>query len=117
MTQTALTISEFCDLIRAFMSEETIARYETYPSSSSIRLDGVIISLQRYARYNTDIPASYALTADGIAWAVNSGRVNGATHIALKAMHIDMLLMLIYAVHEHCSVMSEIPAYLMGLNL
>lgn len=109
-----MTKEEFIKRMQAFMTEETIAQYETWPVSSSIRFDGVVISLQRYARYNTEIPSSYALTADGISWAVNSGRVNGETHTVLKAMTIPVLLTLVYRVHENCSVMSEIPAYLMS---
>ncbi len=95
------------------------ARYNKVAATSSDRLNGVLADVQRYVRYNEEdgIPAAYGLTAYGLGWSIETGRINGQTHIALKAMTTRRLLALVQDLHSHCANMGEMPAYLMGLNL
>jgi hypothetical protein len=115
-TATALTSRQFVALICSFFSKATMRRYNASPDFSSYRLEQVLGDVQRFARYG-EIPREFGLTAYGIAWSVDSGRINGATHIALKAMKCRQLLDLVHRVHMACSNIGEIPAYLMSLDL
>lgn len=114
-----LTSSLFTSRILTFITRREVSRYNAGEKTGSYRLTHVLADVQRYARYNEEdgIPAAYGLTAYGIAWAIETGRINGATHIALKAMTVATLLKLIYKVHSHVTNMGEIPAYLMSLEL
>ena len=114
-----LTKSEFTARITAFIGKREISRYNAGSPSSSYRLEHVLGDVQRYARYNEEdgIPAVFGTTAYGIAWVIETGRVNGTTHIALKAMRVRDLLTLIYKVHTNCTNMGEIASFLMSLNL
>jgi hypothetical protein len=118
-TLTALDRKSFVTRVTAFIGKREISRYNAGESFSSYRLEHVLADVQRYARYNEEdgIPSQYGLTAYGIGWAIETGRINGVTHIALKAMSVRELLILVHKVHEACANMGEIPAYLMGLNL
>lgn len=118
-TITTLDPKTFTSHVTAFIGKREISRYNAAEKSGSYRLSHVLGDVQRYARYNEEdgIPSQYGLTAYGISWSIDTGRVNGATHIALKAMSVRDLLTLIQRVHTHCANMGEIPAYLMGLNL
>lgn len=116
---TTLTRSEFTARVTAFIGKREISRLNAGSPSSSYRLERVLDDVSRYARYNEQdgIPAEYGNTAYGIAWAVQTGRINGLTHMALKAMSVRELFILIHKAHTTCANMGEIPAYLMGLTL
>lgn len=111
----SLDRSTFVSRAAAFIG----ARYNKVAATSSDRLNGVLADVQRYARYNEEdgIPSSYGLVAYGLAWTIETGRVNGQTHIALKAMPVRRLLALVYALSANCANMGEYARYLMGLNL
>lgn len=115
---TTLIRKDFIARMTAFITKREASRYNAAEPTSSYRLTHVLNDVQRYARYNEEdgIPSVYGLTAYGIGWAVETGRVNGATHIALKAMSVRDLLTLIHQVHAHCPIMSDIPAYLMSMT-
>lgn len=119
MATISLTRQEFLTRMTAFIGKREISRYNAASPNSSYRLEHVLADVQRYAKYNEEdgIPSQYSLTAYGIAWTIETGRINGQTHIALKAMSVRDLFILIHKVHEHCANMSEIASYLMGLNL
>lgn len=118
-TTPSLIRKDFIARMTAFITKREASRYNAAEPTSSYRFTHVIDDVQRYARYNEEdgIPVQYGLTAYGIGWAVETGRVNGATHIALKAMSVRDLLILIHQVHAHCANMGEIAAYLMSLNI
>lgn len=118
-TVTSLDRKTFIARVTALMSKREISRYNAAEKTGSYRLINVLNDVQRYARWNEEdgIPSQYGLTAYGIGWVVETGRVNGATHIALKAMSCRELFLLIHRVHEHCANIGQIASYLMDLNL
>ena len=118
-TTTALDQKTFISRVTAFITKREISRYNAASHTSSYRLITVLNDVQRYAKYNEEdgIPAQYAQTAYGIGWAIETGRINGVTHIALKAMSVRELLILINRVHVACNNMGEVPAYLHSLSL
>lgn len=115
LTKSELSLQEFSKRVRGFLGTKRIRDYNALPQTASGRLTGVLGDMQRYARYNEEDGISYLYeqVCYGILWSVETGRVNGATHVALKALKVADLIRLVFEAQRKTSVLAEMPAFLM----
>ena len=64
-----------------------------------------------------EIPFALNAVAYGLGWAIETGRINGVTCMALRQMSVKDLLMLVARIHEQGIQQGEIAAWLMSQNL
>ena len=60
---------------------------------------------------------SFEMPAYFLSWSLNSGRVNGATHLAVRQMDVKTVLSLIAALRDQNITGDAVARYLMELNL
>lgn len=111
-TTTELTQKEFSRRVKAFISAKYIRQYNASPT----RLTQVLSHIQRFARYNEEDGISYLYenVCYSIGWALETGRVSGVVHMAIKALSVADLIALIWDVAREAPLTCNVPAYLIS---
>ena len=62
------------------------------------------------------VPISFEMPAYYLSWVLNSGRVNGATHLAIRQMNARAILQLIAAIRDRKLQGNKVARFLMDLR-
>lgn len=117
MPATIKKISEetFIKRVISFIGKKKVSYFDSAEDWSSYRFNHVISAIMRRAYQDKvrGIPYRYNNIAYGIRWSADSGRVNGETIKAMRALNVSELVALVYEVGEKFDNIGDIPVYLM----
>jgi hypothetical protein len=74
-----------------------------------------VVRIAHHGDYE-QVPTSFEMPAYYLSWVLNSGRVNGATHLAIRQMDARAILQLIAAIRDRKLHGNEVARFLMDLQ-
>jgi hypothetical protein len=111
----------FLKRVSEFMRQKRIDTLNALPAYSFERYLRVLEDISLFAKYSYQhhlaeegIPIIYREACYGIGWAMQTGRVNGETEIAIKALSVVGVIQLVHSVEQSCRVHAEVPSFLMA---